>query len=217
MSHEHHEFIEGTPEQRFSKFTKSAVLRAGSASLQLFGGLSGNQPALIVEAAEEFTDALTFGAAAIEVRSDKKGVIGKARRMAISFAIGASTLATYETANEIVNDKFKLTAPTEGINFSHNDIKAATGAIALNAIVLYINRGGRESKKTSDKFAFRDSLRDFVIPSSVLGLAAISAPHWAEYIFEIGGVSYGWYNTKQLNNGWKKPKIIKNKEADKIL
>jgi hypothetical protein len=215
--HAHHEFVEGTPEERTAKFAKSSGLRALSAGIQLWGGVTGNQPALIVEAAEEFTDSMTFGAAAIEASSDKKGVIAKARRAAIAFAIGAAAISTYDTASELVNDKFTLTQSIEGINFAHNDIKAATAAIALNSIVLFINRKGRESKKTSDKFGFRDSVRDFVIPTSVLGLAALKAPHWAEYMFEIGGVSYGWYNTKQLYNGWKKPKIVKEQVVDKSL
>ncbi len=219
MSHEHshHEFVEGTPKERSVKFAKSSGLRALSAGIQVWGGVTGNQPALIVEAAEEFTDSMTFGAAAIEASSDKKGVIAKARRAAIAFAIGAAAISTYDTASELVNDKFTLTQSIEGINFAHNDIKAATAAIALNSIVLFINRKGRESKKTSDKFGFRDSVRDFVIPTSVLGLAAVKAPHWAEYMFEIGGVSYGWYNTKQLYNGWKKPKIAKEKVVNKSL
>jgi Co/Zn/Cd efflux system component len=208
MSHEHnhHEFVEGTPEERANKFIKSGILRGGSAIIQAVGGIAGNQPALVVEAAEEMTDAMTFGAAAIEARSDKKGVVAKARRMAISFAIGASSIASFEFGSELVGDKFSLNKPTEGLNFEHIDIKAATAAIALNSVVLFINRKGKDSKKTSDKFAYRDSLRDFVIPASVLGIAAVQAPHWAEYIFEAGGVSYGWYNTKQLYNGWKKPK-----------
>jgi len=204
--HNHHEFVEGTPQERFSKFTKSAGLRAVSGVIQLAGGITGNQPALIVEAAEEMTDAMTFGAAAIEVKSEKKGVIAKARKAAIGFAVGAALLSTSDTASEIVSDKFSLLKPTEGLNFAHNDIKAASAAIALNALVLFINRKGRESKKTSDRFAFRDSVRDFVIPASVISLAATKAPHIAEYAFEVGGVGYGWYNTKQLYNGWKKPK-----------
>jgi len=214
MSHEHahHEFVEGTPKERSSKFAKSSALRAISAGIQVWGGITGNQPALLVEAAEEFTDSMTFGAAAIEASSDRKGVIAKARRAAIGFAIGAAAISTYDTASEIVSDKFSLTQSIEGINFAQNDIKAATAAIALNSIVLFINRKGRESKKTSDKYGFRDSVRDFVIPTSVLGLAAIGAPHWAEYMFEIGGVSYGWYNTNQLYNGWKKPKPKKQEE-----
>jgi hypothetical protein len=214
MSHEHahHEFVEGTPKERSSKFAKSSALRVISAGIQVWGGITGNQPALLVEAAEEFNDSMTFGAAAIEASSDRKGVIAKARRAAIGFAIGAAAISTYDTASEIVSDKFSLTQSIEGINFAQNDIKAATAAIALNSIVLFINRKGRESKKTSDKYGFRDSVRDFVIPTSVLGLAAIGAPHWAEYMFEIGGVSYGWYNTKQLYNGWKKPKPKKQEE-----
>jgi hypothetical protein len=208
MSHEHnhHEFVEGTPNERATKFIKSGLLRSGSALIQAVGGIAGGNPALVVEAAEEMTDAMTFGAAAIEVRSNKKGVVAKARRMAISFAIGASSIASFEFGSELVGDKFSLNKPTEGLNFAHSDIKAASVAIALNAVVLFINRKGKDSKKTSDKFAYRDSLRDFVIPASVLGIAVVQAPHWAEYIFEAGGVSYGWYNTKQLYNGWKKPK-----------
>ena len=212
MSNEHHSHIRESEllsqEERVSRFTKSSILRAGSAALQAWGGITGNQPALIIEAAEEMTDAMTFGAAAIEANSDRKGVVAKARKWAITFAVSASTIASGEFAREIVSDKFSFTKPSDGFDFAHNDIKAAAGAIALNGIVLFMNRKGRDSKKTSDKFAFRDSLRDFVIPSSVLGIAAVQAPHWAEYMFELGGVSYGWYNTKQLYNGWKSKKKI---------
>ncbi len=204
--HSHHEFVEGTSKERSIKFTKSGVLRALSAGVELWGGVTGNQPALIIEAAEEFTDAMTFGAAAIEASSEKRGVIGKARRTAITFAVGAAAISTYDTASEIVNDKFSLNQSINSLDFARNDVKAATAAIAINSIVLFINRKGRESKKTSDKFGFRDSLRDFVIPTSVLGLAAIQAPHWAEYMFEIGGVSYGWYNAQQLYKGWRSNK-----------
>lgn len=211
MSNEHHySFVEEnqtfSPEERANRFNRSAILRAGSAALQAWGGITGNQPALIIEAAEEMTDAMTFGAAAIEANSDRKGVVAKARKWAITFAVSASTIASGEFAREIVSDKFSFTKPTDGFDFAHNDIKAAAGAIALNGIVLFINRKGKNSKKTSDKFAFRDSVRDFVIPTSVLGIAAVQAPHWAEYMFELGGVSYGWYNTKQLYNGWRNKK-----------
>lgn len=211
MSNEHHhshiEDIQSfSPEERASRFNKSAILRAGSAAIQAWGGITGNQPALVIEAAEEMTDAMTFGAAAIEAKSDRKGVVAKARKWAITFAVGASTIASGEFLNEVASDKFSFTKPTEGLNFAHNDIKAAASAIALNGIVLYINRKGKDSKKTSDKFAFRDSVRDFVIPATVLGIAAVQAPHWAEYMFELGGVSYGWYNTKQLYNGWRSKK-----------
>jgi len=122
----------------------------------------------------------------------------------------AASISTYDVAHEVVSDKFSLTQSVEGINFANNDIKAATAALALNSIVLFINRKGRQSKKTSDKYAWRDSLRDFVIPGSVMGLAAIQAPHWAEYLFEMGGVSYGWYNTKQLYNGWRQRRQTTN-------
>lgn len=204
--HLHHDFIEGTPEERSEKFFRSGVLRGTSAVVQAIGGIAGNQPALVVEAAEEATDALTFGAAAIEAKSDRKGLIAKARRMAITFAIGASTIATYELGSELYSDNLSFTKHTEGLNLNHIDIRAAIGAIAINSAVLFMNRKGKQSKHTSDKFAYRDSLRDFVIPASVLTLSAVKAPHWAEYMFEAGGISYGWYNTKQLYNGWKKPK-----------
>lgn len=207
MSNEIHNSIDNLvntdPQQRANRFSKSAVLRIGSSVLQAWGAISGNQPALLIEAAEEMTDAMTFGAAAIEANSDRKGVVAKARKWAIGFAVTASTIASGELINDVVTDKFSFTKASEGLDFSHNDIKAAAGAIALNGIVLLVNRKGRQSKKTSDRFAFRDSIRDFVIPSSVLGIAAVQAPHWAEYMFELGGISYGWYNTKQLYNGWK--------------
>jgi len=208
--HSHTEFVEGTPHQRATKFALSGGLRMLSAGIQVWGGATGNQPALFIEAAEESTDAVTFGAAAVEAVSERRGIVAKARRAAIGFAVLAASISTYDVAHEVVSDKFSLTQSVEGINFANNDIKAATAALALNSIVLFINRKGRQSKKTSDKYAWRDSLRDFVIPGSVMGLAAIQAPHWAEYLFEMGGVSYGWYNTKQLYNGWRQRRQTTN-------
>lgn len=205
-NHFHEQDYQDDPIARSNRFSESAVLRTGSAVIQAVGGIIGNQPLLVIEAGEELSDAATFGAAAIEARTDKKGLVAKARKWAITFAILASSTATVELGSELASDNFSFTKATEGLNFEHADIKAASAAIALNALVLLINRRGRKSKKTSDKFAFRDSIRDFIIPSSVLGIAALKAPHWAEYSLETSGIAYGWYNTKQLYNGWKTPK-----------
>jgi len=206
-SHSHSHINETlSQEQRVKRFSTSAVLRVASAAIEAWGAISSNQPALLIESAEEITDAMTFGAAAVEAGSNKKGLVSKARKWAIGFAITASTLATGDFVSEMVSDKFTFLKPSEGLDFSHNDIKAAASAVALNGLVLFINRKGKESNKTSDKYAYRDSLRDFVIPISILGIAALKAPHLVEYGFEAGGISYGWYNTKQLYNGWKPKK-----------
>ncbi len=192
-----------SPDQRLKRFTASSILRFSSAIIQLWGGYTGNQSALIIEGAEELTDSFTFAAAAIEIKTNKKGITQKARNTAISFAVSAALLASYETITEIMQNKSSLLSPLEGINLSSSQYEAAIGALAINSVVFFLNRKGHKSSKVSDRFAFRDSVRDSFIPGAVLGLSAINAPHIAEYAFEIGGVSYGWYNAVQLYKGWR--------------
>ncbi len=204
MPHHHtHVISSSSPEARSKRFALSSLLRLGSAGIQLAGGIIGNQPALIVEATEETVDSLTFGAAAIEARTTKKGLTSRVRNFAITFAVAGSALSTYDAASEMVADRFSFFKSIEGFNISHTDIRAAIGAVAINSVVFAINRKGLNSGKNSDKFAYRDSLRDFVIPSAVLGLSFMKADHLFEYAFEAGGVTYGWYNAIQLWKGWR--------------
>jgi len=203
-SHGHHHMELHDPANvRSNRFAASAVLRIASAGLQLWGGYSGGESALIVEAGEEFTDGITFGAASVEARTEKKGLTQKARNLAIGFAMGAATIATGVTGAELLAERNAAFKPLEGIDFHSNEYKAAVGALALNSVVFFLNRNGNKSDKVSDKFAYKDSLRDAVIPAAVLGLAAVKAPQYIKSMFEIGGVSYGWYNTVQLYKGWR--------------
>ena len=204
MSHHGHGISSTSPEARSNRFALSSLLRLGSAGIQLAGGIIGNQPALIVEATEETVDSLTFGAAAIEARSTRRGLTSRVRNFAITFAIAGSGLSTFDAVSEMRADKFSFFKTMEGFNISHPDIRAAVGAVAINSVVFAINRKGLNSGKNSDKFAFRDSLRDFVIPGAVLGLSFMKADHLFEYAFETGGVTYGWYNAISLWKGWRK-------------
>ncbi len=204
MVHHTHEINSSSPEARSKRFAFSSLLRLGSAGIQLAGGILGNQPALIVEATEETVDSLTFGAAAIEARSTKRGLTQRVRNFAIGFAVAGSALSTFDAGSEMVSDKFSFFKTMEGLNLSRPDIRAAVGAVVINAAVFAINRKGLSSGKNSDKFAFRDSVRDFVIPGAVLGLSFMKADHLFEYAFETGGVAYGWYNATQLWKGWRR-------------
>jgi len=191
------------PAARVRKFALSSVLRFVSAMVQFWGGYGGHASALIVEGAEEFTDSLTFAAVAVEVRTEKKGISRKARRAAIFLAIGAAGLATFEAISEIIGDGGTWLQQLEGLNLSDPKDIAAIIALSLSTVVFVLNQRGRTSHQVSDRFAYRDSIRDFVIPGMVLALAVFKAPHLAEYAFEVGGVVYGWYNVTQLYKGWR--------------
>ena len=189
--------------RRVRRFGLSSVLRIASAGLQLWGGVSGHEYALIVEAGEELSDGLTFAAVAEEARTDRRGLSRKARHIAMFFAIGAAILASFGTIVEIVADGAAWLTPLDGIHLGAHQAMAAFGALGLSSIVFVLNRTGRKSSRVSDRFAYRDSLRDFMIPGAVLVLAAMRAPHAAEYLLETGGVIYGWYNAVQLYRGWR--------------
>lgn len=191
------------PEVRTRRFAASSVLRFASAGIQVWGGYTGGESALIVEGAEEFTDGMTFAAAAVEASSGRQGLTQKARNLALGFAFTATTIATGVTVSEVSKDVGSLMTPLEGIDLQSNEYKAALGALALNTIVFALNRHGYKSDKASDRFAFRDAVRDSFIPAAVLGLGATKAPLLAQYAFEAGGVAYGWYNAVQLFKGWR--------------
>ncbi len=204
-SHGHHHMeFHDQEDVRSNRLAASAILNIASAGLQLWGGYSGVESVLIVEAAEEFTDGMAFAAAAVEVRTEKKQLSQKARNLAIGFAMGAATIATGITATELVAERGSMLQPLEGIDLNNNAYKAAVGALAINSVVFFLNRNGNKSDKTIDRFAFKDSLKDAAIPATVLGLAAVKAPQYIKSIFEIGAVSYGWYNTVQLYKGWRR-------------
>jgi len=188
---------EETRSERVKRFGLSGALRMGSAVLQAWGGVTGHEGALIIEAAEEASDAAAFAAASIEAGSKKEGVAKKARSLMVGLATAASGFATYEVASEVIPEVGEWRERLSGIDLTQHQYQAAAGAVALNAVVFGLNRR-MHGKKGADGFAFRDSVRDFVIPASVLGLAAMRAPHVAEFAFEGGGLTYGWYNVKKL-------------------
>jgi hypothetical protein len=187
---------------RVARFGSSAVLRFGSAAVQLWGGIVSGQSALIIEAGEEFSDALTFGAVAVEAKTERKIYVRRARRAAMFFALGAALIASAATAIEILHEAGEWLEPMGGFSFGDRGVLAASIALALSAGVFIINFSSRKSGLVSDKFAYRDSLRDFVIPGSILILAAGQAPHILEFTLEAGGLVYGWYNVAQLMKGW---------------
>ncbi|GAC1370321.1 MAG: hypothetical protein NVSMB39_3080 [Candidatus Saccharimonadales bacterium] len=188
--------------QRVVRFGLSGLLRLLSAGAQSWGGLAGGQTALIVEAGEEFTDALTFGAVAVEAQTERRGLTRRARRAAVFFAVGAAAIATTATLWEIAHEAGEWLAPLDSLSLADHDVVAAGIALILSAGVFALNFKPRNSGKVSDKFAWRDSLRDFVIPGSVLALAALRAPHIAEFLLETGSLIYCWYNVTQLMKGW---------------
>ena len=189
--------MEETRSERVKRFGLSGALRMGSAVLQAWGGVTGHEGALIIEAAEEASDAAAFAAASIEAGSKKVGVAKKARSLMVGLATAASGFATYEVASEVIPEVSQWKERLNGVDLTQHQFQAAAGAVVLNSMVFGLNRR-MHGKKGADGFAFRDSLRDFAIPVSVLGLAAVRAPHIAEFAFEGGGLAYGWLNVQKL-------------------
>lgn len=189
-------------DQRKRKFENSAILRGVSSAIQLWGGIASNQSALIIEAAEEAGDCGFFWAASIEAKEKKIEVIQKARKIAKTCALGAVIFSTLDTSGDVIKDRNVFLQASEGLKYSPQ-YEAALGALAINSVVYLLNRKGRKSDNASDKFAWRDALKDSVIPAMVLSLAAVKAPHLAGDCFELSGVVYGWYNVKKLFRGWK--------------
>lgn len=187
---------------RAVRFGMSGMLRLASAGVQLWGGVVGGQPALIIEAGEEFTDGLTFGAVAVEAQTEQRTYVRRARRAAVFFALGAALIATAATAWEILHEADEWLVPLAGLSWGDHGLVAAAVALILSAGVFALNFRSRKSGRVSDAFAWRDSVRDFVIPGSILVLASLRAPHIAEFALEAGGLIYGWYNVSQLMKGW---------------
>ena len=193
---------QNTPEKRFKRFSVSGVLRIGSAVVQAWGGTAGAEDALIVEAAEEFTDGVAFAGLAIESKTQRHGMVHRIRKYTVLAAAVAAGVATYGTTNEIMQEIGLWNTPIEGLDLTNPKNQAALAALALNAAVLFINRHGIKSEKPSDQFAFRDSIRDFILPGAVVGLSAAQAPHLGEFALEGGSAIYAWYNVAQLARGW---------------
>jgi hypothetical protein len=187
---------------RAVRFGLSGLLRLGSSAVQFWGGLISGQTALIIEAGEEFTDGLTFGAVAVEAQTDHHVYVRRARRAAVYFALGAAVIATIATVWEIGHEADEWLEPLSGLTWGDSGLVAAGIALTLSAGVFLLNFRSRNTGRVSDKFAWRDSLRDFIIPGGILILAALRAPHIAEFLFEAGGLVYGWYNAAQLMKGW---------------
>ena len=194
---------------RSTRFRLSAGLRLASSMLQGWGGVTSHQGPLIVEAGEELGDSMFFGAAAVESSYRSKALRQRARKYAKIATITAATFSTLDTSLEIYQDHGALLETMKGINLYSHQYEAALGALAINAVVYWVNRKGRKSVNPSDQFAWRDSIKDSVIPGVVLSLGALQAPHIAEYGFELSGVAYGWYIVKKLFTGWK-PKTQKS-------
>lgn len=188
---------------RVVRFGASGLLRLASAGVQFWGGLVSGQTALIIEAGEEFTDGLTFGAVAVEAQTERRTYVRRARQAAVYFALGAALIATAATSWEILHEADEWLEPLGGLSFGDHGLLAAMIALTLSAGVFALNFRARKSGRVSDGFAWRDSLRDFIIPGSILALAALRAPHIAEFALEAGGLIYGWYNVSQLMKGWK--------------
>jgi hypothetical protein len=206
----------GTPEERTRRFAISGGLRVASALLQTWGGVTGGEGALVVEAAEEFADAGAFVGAAVEAKTEQKGISQRWRNRTVAFAGAAATIATLEAGHEIVSEMADWSERLGGLNVGSHVHQAALGALALNSVVFGINRKGNKSPKASDRFAFRDGLRDFVIPGGVLAIAAVKAPHLAEFVLEGGGVAYGWNNVRKLWKDWRGEKNVKQ-NGSKII
>ena len=190
-------------EARANRFKISSGLRVVSAGIQAWGGISSNQSPLVVEAAEELGDSLFFAAGSIEAGSKDKKLTQRARKYAKIFAGSAAVFSTIDTSLDIYNDHGTFLESMKGINLYSHQYEAAIGALAINSVVYFVNRKGRRSNNVSDKFAWRDSIKDSVIPAAVMILGVTKAPHFAEYGFELFGVGYGWYNVKKLFSGWK--------------
>ena len=61
--------MEETRSERVKRFGLSGALRMGSAVLQAWGGVTGHEGALIIEAAEEASDAAAFAAVCVAPKS----------------------------------------------------------------------------------------------------------------------------------------------------
>ncbi len=212
--HEHNHGIvalpDESPEQMRSRLVKSSSLRFISSIVQIAAGATtGNYP-LIVEGAEEFSDGVAYAAGAKEIRAEEHNdLVRRARGRTVGAAVVAASLSTFGVVDDIASDHNTWTKPMEGLDFAHNDIRAATLAVVLSSLVLYINRKSIKSDKPLDKFIFIDSVKDFFIPSCILGLSALSStvlpiPHYGEYIFEATSAGIGWWNTNKLRNLWLK-------------
>ena len=214
--HEHvHDFFgpdgEST-EHTLRRQLSSSALRFGSSVIQLAAGFTSGNYGLVIEGSEELTDGVSYGAAAFETRSefekkDKGKVVKKARGRMVGAAAVASTISSVGVGYDIIADQGTWMKPIENLDFAHNDIKAASLAVALSGVVYYLNRHSRKSAKPADRFIFRDSVRDFIIPSAILTASAISTyvvhiPHIIEYALEGGSAGYGWWNTNELSKEW---------------
>jgi hypothetical protein len=187
--------------------------------VQLSAGIATGNYALVIEGSEELTDGVSYGAAAFETRAefekkDRGTVVRKARGRMVGAAAVASTISTVGVGYDIVADQGTWMKPIENLDFSHNDIRAASLAIALSGVVYYLNRHARKSNKPADRFIFRDSIRDFYIPTGIIfasGLStyAFKVPHIVEYALESGSAGYGWWNTNLLFKDWSGTSLIK--------
>ncbi|HUY52975.1 MAG TPA: hypothetical protein VMV24_00135 [Candidatus Dormibacteraeota bacterium] len=205
--------ISGEPsEDMYKRLVKSSVLRFASSAMQIAAGLStGNYP-LIIEGAEELTDGVAYAAGAKEIKTEQRGgLVRRARSRTVGVAIAAASFSTIGVIDDTVANRSTWAKPMEGLDFSHNDIRAAAGAVALSSAVLFINWRSVKSNKPLDRWIFIDSAKDFIIPSLVLLLPVVSSkifpvPQYGEYVFEAASASVGWWNTQKLYKSWMKIK-----------
>ena len=201
--------LEQQMQQRHARFKASAVLRAAGGAAQTVVGILAHAPAMTVEGVEELNDAGVFASSALELSRT-----GKARQtirnVALGFAGAASTFATIEVGYEWATEADESFYRVEALDLMNNtEHKVALLAVALSTGVFWLNRNGHKSSFASDRFAFRDSLKDFVIPGGLLVIFGVRAPHIAEFGLETWGVAYGWNNTRNLWKDWrKKPTIM---------
>jgi Co/Zn/Cd efflux system component len=218
-AHSHHKHEHGfsklpeeTPKHAIRRQSLSSVFRFGSSIVQITAGFTTGNYALVIEGTEEFTDGVSYAAAASETKTEfenkeKRGLVKKARGKMIGAAALASTISSIGVGYDIAADHGTWTKPIENLDFSHNDIRAASLAIALSGVVYYLNRHTRKSSKPADRFIYRDSIRDFYIPTGIILASGISTyafkiPHIVEYLLEGGSTGYGWYNTNELYKDW---------------
>lgn len=213
QSHEHNHGISitlnETPDQTRLRLLRSSSLRFLSSVVQLAAGATtGNFP-LIIEGAEELSDGVAFAAGAKEVVDEKlKGLARRAQGRMVGAAIVAASVSTIGVIDDIASNHRSYLKPMEGLDFAHNDIRAAATAVALSSMVFYLNRHTRKSSSPRDKYVYIDSVRDFVIPSVILGLSALSSAHlftvpqYSEYIFESISTYVGWWNANRLRRLW---------------
>jgi hypothetical protein len=217
-NHGSSEAFNETPDQTRLRLMRSSGLRFLSSAVQIAAGATtGNFP-LLIEGAEELSDGVAYAAGAKEVVDERfKGLARRAQGRMVGAAIVAASVSTVGVIDDIASNRSSYLKPMEGLDFAHNDIRAAALAVSLSSIVFYLNRHTKKSTSPRDKYIYIDSVRDFAIPSIILGLSALSSAHWftvpqySEYIFESFSTYVGWWNANRLRSIWFKTRKTNTK------